>query len=456
MTKNLRAQFLLIVSVIATRLPFLFNGYGNEEDSWTHVVNAFEIFSSGKYIMSRLPGHPLMEGLLAAIWPFHSPFTYNLLAMMGCVFSTLMVYKIHVQLKGIYPFLTALLFSFFPVVFASSVSTIDYLIGFALVLAAFYQVINKKLITAAILLGLAVGFRLSHLAWGLPLLLWMVFDYKANLKKILQFSLIVAIVTILCYLPVYLTYGVAFFDTYSLPYPPLSKVIYKASIGVFGILGLISVGILKLNWFIENKNNQLSKAEWATFISWIVISVAIYGKIPEKSAFILPIIPIVLWWLVRGEATKKVRWALIIGLMSPWLLGIDINDPYRGSTPSPLALTFDNFSQEIFIDPLSGPIINDATKRIKKANTTEQLVTWMNEEKDSTLFIAGWWFPMIQVHYLENPNKTTVTPVYYATEKQILAARNRGLKIKYAPEQERINLQKYQHDLVKRYGEPVF
>lgn len=456
MTKNIRAQLILIISVIATRLPFIFNGYGNEEDSWSHVVNAQEIFSSGDYIMSRLPGHPLMEGLLAALWPFHNPFTYNFLSVMGCVFSTLMVYKIHVQLKGIYPFLTALLFSFFPVVFASSVSTIDYLIGFALVLGAFYQVINKKTLIAALLLGLASGFRLSHLAWGLPLVLWMLFDENEKKKRIIQFSLIAGGVAAFCYLPVYLAYGFGFFNTYSLPLPPISKIIYKASFGVFGMLGLLSIALLKINWFLEKNKKPLSKAEWPTFVSWIAITVTIYLKIPEKSAFILPLIPVVLWWLVRGEPTKKVRWALIIGLLSPWLFGVDISDPLRGSKPSPVSISISSFSQEIFIDPISGPIINDATKRINKANTTNQLVEWMNNEKDSTLFVAGWWFPMIQVHYLENPNKTVVTPVYYATEKQILEARKKGNEIKYAPEQDKINHQKYRHDLLKRYGKPVF
>ena len=60
-------QLLLFLLVLATRIPFLFYGYGVEEDSWGHVLNAALMNETGVYEISRLPGHPLYEALLVIL-----------------------------------------------------------------------------------------------------------------------------------------------------------------------------------------------------------------------------------------------------------------------------------------------------------------------------------------------------------------------------------------------------
>lgn len=458
--KDLRAKLLLIVTVIGTRIPFIFNGYGNEEDSWTHVVNAFENFTTGTYEISRLPGHPLMEGLLTGLYPFHSPWLYNGLSVLAAVFCTLQVYQIHKELKGIYPFLTALAFAFFPAVFVSSVSTIDYLFGLALVLASTRSMMHGKPVIAALLLGFAVGFRLSYLAWGLPILLFMPNLSRQSHRSIFLFGVVTFGISALCYLPAYNLYGWGFFDTYDLPLPPLPKIIYKASIGVVGLLGILGMILLFANLIkkaiakvvIEDYAKGFQKNYLRALFIWIGLTVVLYLKIPEKSAFVIPMLPPLLWLLIRGERNLWIRWSLMCFLLSPWLLGVDISDPLRGARPSPLAFHTSNSGQDLFLDPFSGPIINDATKRFNKAEATDNIVEWMSQTQDSTLLIAGWWYPMIQMDQIEKPFSTRVKVVYYATKEEIEGALEAQMNIYFAPEQDRFNQQKYGHSLAEKYG----
>ncbi len=458
--KDLRAKLLLILTVIGTRIPFVFNGYGNEEDSWTHVVNAFENFTTGTYQISRLPGHPLMEGLLTGLYPLHSPWLYNGLSVMAAVFSTLLVYQIHKDFKGIYPFLTAVAFAFFPTVFASSVSTIDYLFGLALVLASTRSMLQGKPVVAGVLLGLAVGFRLSYLAWGLPLLFFMPNISRQSHRGIFLFGLATLGISILCYLPAYNLHGWGFFDTYDLPLPPLPKIIYKGTVGAIGLFGMLGMLLLGIN-LLRKALAKTLRDDYARGLSspilwglglWIAFTIALYLRIPEKSAFIIPLLPPILWLTMRGSRNAFIKWALMCFLLSPWLLGVDISDPLRGARPSPMAVHTANSGQDVFIDPVSGPIINDATKRFNKADATQKMVQWMGETQDSTLFIAGWWYPMIQVSQIEKPFATGVKVVYYATEEEIKNALSANMTIYFAPGQDEINQQKYGHDLAEKYG----
>ena len=52
------------VAVAFARIPFIFYGYGSEEDAWGLINTARNIYSTGLYEVSRLPGHPVHELLL--------------------------------------------------------------------------------------------------------------------------------------------------------------------------------------------------------------------------------------------------------------------------------------------------------------------------------------------------------------------------------------------------------
>lgn len=70
---NTFRQRLLLTGlvILITRIPFLFDGFGSEEDAWALPMVAQRIAETGIYEVSRLPGHPVQE------------ITYSLMADAG-------------------------------------------------------------------------------------------------------------------------------------------------------------------------------------------------------------------------------------------------------------------------------------------------------------------------------------------------------------------------------------
>ena len=63
-----KTEIVLFLIPFIARWPLLSIGFGVEEDAWGHVLNGMEMAESGSYIISRLPGHPLMEALSFVLW----------------------------------------------------------------------------------------------------------------------------------------------------------------------------------------------------------------------------------------------------------------------------------------------------------------------------------------------------------------------------------------------------
>ena len=244
LTNNFNFQLIVFTLIVfISRLPFLNAGYGTEEDSWGIAVAAHNTMASGIFEASRLPGHPVQELIYSAIWGA-GPLVFNLLS---AVFSTIAVMFFVLFLKTLgfkKYFLAGLAFAFTPVVYIASTYTIDYMWTCALIFISLYFLIKQRIGLAAIILGLAIGCRITSVVLLLPFSI-ILLDFKIpyfNIKKILLLWLSTTVIGILCYLPVIDVYGINFF-TYSdqFPYPTLEKVFYKASFGVWGLLGILAI-----------------------------------------------------------------------------------------------------------------------------------------------------------------------------------------------------------------------
>src|ERR1044071_1407377 len=107
-----KTQLLLLITLTAiTRLPFIFDGYGVEEDSWGLVVNAFQMKKAGHYIASRFPGHPLQEYVYRIIYD-QPAWVYNIFSLLASVIAVAFFFKAlrKIQLDG--AFLASLMFCF--------------------------------------------------------------------------------------------------------------------------------------------------------------------------------------------------------------------------------------------------------------------------------------------------------------------------------------------------------
>lgn len=454
---------LIIVIILLSRVFFLSEGYGVEEDSWGLVINSFEMSSFKEYVMSRIPGHPVQEIILAALYNLdHSPITYNGLSTLFCILSSVYFLLILRELKFRFSLLATIAMSFTPSIYIASTYTIDYVWALAFILMSYYYLLRNKFILSGILLGLAVGCRITSGALFIPYIItiWLYND-KPRIKSSLTFFLWSIVTVILIYLPAYFKYGIGFINYYELPYPPIIKAIYKGSIGVIGLTASIVLFIIIILFIWRQRLIPYKNAYKADisglYFPWlltIILYLIAYWKYPQKSAFLIPSIPfgiLILGYWLKPSYFKIISISLIISAFFP---SIDITDEYRGADYSDIALKFTVAGQESFIDPLNGPIFSDRSKRIKKKEFTRVFIKKYKQVKVKTVIICGWWYNQIKVNLLEDIINSKVKLVSFADEELLKYFINNGYVIEYLPEQSKANDMKYFTKFTLIYAKP--
>lgn len=463
---------LLLLITAATRIPFIFDGYGVEEDSWGLVVNAYEMHTTGHYVASRFPGHPVEE--YAYLLIYNQPaWVYNLLSVVMSMAAVGFFYGAlkKMQLSGAFP--AALAFCFVPVFFISGTYTIDFAWTIAFVMASFYFLLGRKFILSGILLGLATGCRVTSEVFLLPwvLLTWSRLDVRTWIKHSLQIIIPAAVIGILLYVPAYRNYGFAFFD-YSdqFPYPPLAKVIYKATFGVFGLAGILTLFIFLFPAVRSWRKKELqpvtlfsSEKLLLACVLILVLHLISYLRLPQKSGYLVSTIPFVILVFALSLKEKQFRWFTIAFVLSPFLLSINLTDSLRGAGHSSLAVTFHASGQEIFLDPLSGPVFSERSKRLNKMAYCREISGYLDSEKPfpPRLIICGWWYNELLASYLRNAKFTgklntmnTIELRFYAECSVLDSAQKTGALIYYLPEQDLYNDQMYGQNCTDSLAQP--
>ncbi len=326
------------IVVLISRMPFLNAGYGVEEDSWGIAVAAYHTQLYGVMEASRLPGHPVNEFIYALFWGY-GPWLYNFFSALCSVVSFIFFYLIGKKLSIKQPVLAALALVFTPVIYINSTCTVDYLWALMFVLISFYLLISKKYYTAAVFFALAVGCRINSIILYIPFVLWILFTEEQNTKwkKIIVFSILSGLVSVLCYVPIIYVYGSGFF-TYSdqFPYPNAAKIFYKATIGVFGLPAFICMAFILP--FARNKVGHGFKPINILFLSLLIIQTWSYLMLPQKSAYLMLIVPFFILWGACSLNNMHFIILLVSLIISSFCFSINLTDPYRGSQHSKYAL----------------------------------------------------------------------------------------------------------------------
>lgn len=449
MNRGIQPMLLVALLVLATRLPFLHAGYGAEEDAWGTVLAAFHTATTGVYEYSRLPGHPVHEFACTLLWG-SGPFVFNLATAF---FGAIAVYFFgrSLQVLGFSQYILAsLAFAFVPVVFISSTYSIDYMWAMAFLMAALYLVLCDKAFAAGICLGLAIGCRITSGAMLLPfiVLLWENDDRAYSVKRIATLTIATLVTGFACFVPLLKNYGLDFFQFYQLPYPPVAKVFYKATIGVFGLLGTFAIAAAAVAALLGKKAGSLfEKAPAKTLTAAALITIVLYAiaylRIPEKSAFIIPMVPFIILLGGRYLSKKMFRIFCLLLIASPFVLSINLTDPLRGAGHSQLAFTTAIAGQEIFLDPIAGPVFSDLSKRRNKMRFTDKVLAQTDTLNGKNLLIAGWWYNELLVKSIGRTNPRGFELVFYAPPSLLEERKQQGFRIYYLPEQERVNDQKF-------------
>ena len=442
-----RKLWFLVIVVLLSRIPLLFIGYGIEEDSWGIARAVITTAETGVYETSRLPGHPVHE-LFYLLAPFAGPVFYNgLTALFSCI--AVLFFALALRELGFKDhILPAYTLAFIPVFYVSSTYTIDYVWTLAFTMISFYYLLRKHLVLSGIFLGLAVGCRLTAGAMLLPFFVLLYFQ-KQNIAVYVKLLIPLFAVAFFSYSILYLAYGFSFFRFYDqFSYPAITKVIFKGTIGVFGALGLM--GILYAKYSVLKNKLQLAGRENLTvpipaglllacniiFVMYIIS----YLRLPQKSGYLIPILPFVLISAACYLDLKKFRIVCILLMLSSLFFSINLTDEKRGSGHSGLAVRFTISGQEVFIDPLTGPVFADQTKRLQKKMYVSKVIRESLNRNDAYVVIAGWWYNQVKVtlHSL-GMNRQEGHFEFYLTRSAIDFYISQGCKVYYLAEQDKYN-----------------
>ena len=458
--------FVFVIFIFISRLPFLNTGYGVEEDSWGIAVAAHNTANTGVFEASRLPGHPVQELIYSQLWGA-GPFVFNLLTAVFSVIAVLFFVLSSKSLGFKHYYFAGLAFAFTPVIYISSTYTIDYLWTMAFILGSFYFLIRGKIIPAGVLLGFAIGCRITSGIMLIPFSIIIVdkVTIRDNVKNIFKLFTPTLLVAFLTFIPVIKVYGWDFFMYYDqFPYPPITKVIYKAVFGVWGVIGFMAVLICFLIGFLRRKklterflNSKFLKKKYFLVGALIIILYTIsYLRLPQKSAYLIPLVPVIILFFGNYLNSYQFKFFCLSVILSSFLFSINLTDKNRGAEFSKFAFKANFSGQEIFLDPLSGPILSDYSKRQQKMDFTNKVLENGKNIQQKTLIIAGWWYNEIITELYDRKGNNKVEYVFYIDESGLKKYKEELYSIYYLPEQNLYNDQMFNMNCTNAFARALF
>ncbi len=448
--KNLsdsQQYFLLIVIVLLSRLPFISDGYGLDGDSWSVVIAAKFWNDTGIYEASRLPGFPVHEFLCSKLIGFGA-FGLNALSAVFSSIAVLFFAMILRTLRFKYSFLASLTFSMVPVFYINSTTTIDYVITIAFILGGMYFLLRNKVLLAGGLIGLAIGTRITSGAMliSLSILLAENDGVKNNVKRISKFILPALITGFLMYIPVLGRYGMEFFTYYNVPYPTISKVLYKFAFEVWGVIGflglLISTGLLFLPNRITAKKFLFPRSINERFVvSWLVaidLYIIAYLKLPMEGGYLIPIIPFVILIFGKYLYNKAFVFLCIMLMLSSFSSTILPVERYDAAQPSKMSFDFNAGGEKLNFDFLKGPLVSNKERRKNGVQFVDEILASTDSITIKSVIVAGRWYNQMFIQSGDT-SKLKFALRSYLKEEEALYFYAKGYMIYYLPRQDYFN-----------------
>jgi len=462
MKLNQSQQFYLAIALIAlSRLPFLFFGYGSEEDAWALPLVAERIATTGVYEVSRLPGHPLQELIFTLVWNKGS-FVYNFITAIISTIGIIFFMQILQKIKSSNWLWAGIALAATPIIYINSTNAMDYTWAMSFGIISLFYILNTRFILAGIFIGLAVGCRITSGALLLPYcyLIWNMVDSKERIKSISKTIVATGITSLLLFTPVIYTYGLSFFTYYQhFPIPSFAKNFYKGTFAAFGSIGTAAVFVILILFIVRknvtkhiklDRNNIAKPFLYSTYLTILLFLIA-FIQLPLKAAFIIPVVSA--FWLGASIILSKreMKLGALTMIFSCFFFGLNLADPLRGSMKSNLSIPIELSGQKIVLDPIAGTFIADITKRVQRTNYANEIINKALRVKHPTFIIAGWWLADILVLQKGKEN-SNVTYDYYVSEKELKIIKEKKIAIFFLPEQDTYNDLRFKSTFTKKYA----
>ncbi|MFA6470224.1 MAG: hypothetical protein WCW35_15110 [Bacteroidota bacterium] len=333
--KSQRSFVILLLTVVASRIPLLFGGFGADGDAWRIAHTAHRLWTEGVYQVSRFPGFPVFEILQTPVIILGGSFASNLSTLIVFLFSIILFRSIILRWNIPNADLLLISYSFLPILWKNSAVTMDYIWGLTGILGAVTLLLNKRFISAGIVLGFAAGTRLSHLALFFPLLL--LFNGTER-KQMLHFTIWSVMITILCYFPVFLSddfFGVIqeyLARTNNISLLKKTGAFFYRIIFSLGLLGSLAIGIVlfisreKVRSHMQSRTSRVS-------LAIILTIVVVFSLIPDEREYLIPAMPFLLILLALTGSRNHFAVVTVV-LISYAFISLDVtdHDPLSPST----------------------------------------------------------------------------------------------------------------------------
>jgi hypothetical protein len=465
-----KRNLLFALLVFLTRIPFLFTGFGTDEDSWGVALTALNIHNTFQYEVSRFPGFPVHE-IISALFIGGGAVALNFLTAVMSSLAVLFFVCALQQMRFRYPYLAGLAFAFTPVVFIHSVDTIDYLWAMAFLMLSFLLVLQNKFFLSAIVLALATGCRITSLAMLMPycvLLIEKNLNTRQNAQVITRYAVTALLASLVIYLPVFIKYGTDFFTFYDLSgYPTIAKVLYKFSLGVWGVFGCIAilygVGALLFTSPLKSKRFLLPKTtNEKHVIAWLVaidLTIIIFIRLPYESGYLIPIIPFTILLFGKYLHDKAFIFFSILLIGSPWLVSVSTQNKPDSPAPSSASAQFRIFSQSLNVDFFRGSVCTDAEARKATTAFADSVIEEAKFISDTSVVLCGWWSTKIMYRYAMLPEEEKNDAIiwgHYLNKDELINYVQKRYNIFYLPLQDSLEKSMYGID-IKYFGAvPLF
>ncbi len=321
---------LLLVLVVISRIPLLPLGFGSEGDAWRAARAGLVLWTTGQYEISRFPGNPLHEIVLAPIVASRSFVVSNGITLLLTI-GMLLEWARLVTLCCRFPLLLTIAFAFSPMVWINSASSTDYIWSLACILAAVHLTLSSRFRVAGILLGLAAGFRPANIIAVIPIATLIIYTNRSwrHVVTVVTFG---AATIALTFIPIFDRYGALGWlsalrrqlSNVGLPFP--DQLLLSGYRGVFAI-GLVPAFVLLLV-FVYNRrafHEALTRRDASVIVSLAGLAayVLLFLAFPFDRSYLIPALPFLLL-LADRVASKRWMAVLTAALISYAFVSIDV------------------------------------------------------------------------------------------------------------------------------------
>ena len=218
--------------------------------------------------------------------------------------------------------------------------------------------------------------------------------------------------------------------------------------------------LFQKNWLNGTLFSQpIHKHVIAASVVVVALFTISYFRLPQKSGYMITIIPFVL--ILAGYYLNG-KWFITLCcslILSSFIFSVNLTDKLRGAEYSKLAMKLTVSGQEIFIDPISGPIFSDYSKRRQKERYVKSVFKIGSGLPEKAVVIAGWWYNEITVEDVREQENCILDEripqfVPYINEKQMRGFIDQGYKIYYLPEQDIYNNQMFGMKVTDQLASP--